>query len=61
MDIATIVFMVVGLLLVAFAAVAVISCIVGASRVTLEEPAEGSPKRGMIESFQEKMSILNAS
>lgn len=59
MDIATIVVMAIGLILVAFAVVAVISSIRGVSHITLEEPAEGSPKRGAVESFQEKLAVLN--
>lgn len=55
-----IVFIVVGLLLVAFATVAVLSSIRGVSHVTLEEPAEGSPKRGKVASFQEKLAIVNS-
>lgn len=59
MEIATVVFMIVGGLLIAFAAVAVISAIRGVSHITLEEPADGSPKLGRVGTFQAKLEIAN--
>lgn len=54
------VFVIIGSILIAFAAVAVIASVVGVRHITLEEPAEGSPKLGRIAGFQEKLAILNS-
>lgn len=60
MELATIVFMVVGLLLVGFAAFAVVSSIMGVRHIVLDEPAEGAPQLGRVATFQEKLSVLNS-
>lgn len=59
MELATIVFMAVGALVVVFAAVAVLSSILGVRKVSLE-PLENGEKRGRVAAFQEKLEVVNS-